>query len=143
MTSCEGELWVLIEGGYRDDWMHNAYVRVKRTSVPADCTVVDIDRYPLTLVRRWENDQITEVDPLESMSGRVLDLGRSLGYLFERPSTLITSDGRIYHDLSLLNSEFNNMRLNALLDELRRQYGLANPLVDWLPDKKLESPIRI
>jgi hypothetical protein len=46
----------------------------------------------------------------------------------QRPTTLVTEDGRIYHDVDLFNSEvdFNRDRLIDLLFQLVRKYSGKN-----------------
>lgn len=115
---------VIVEGGYQDDWRtYNSSVIEK--VVPPSCTRISCisGSYVLTLVGEWGNGDLQWFDQI-SANGEAIELSiTDVGLL--RPRTLITEDGRIFHDVTLLESEgeIEQKRLVHYLEILKKKYG--------------------
>jgi hypothetical protein len=121
---------VIVEGGKQDEWNTN-FVLPDYLAVPPECTVIGIGNYDLSLVGEWGEDGIS-FNPifqteaiLYSQSRIEMDQSRLFAQGI-RPLTLITRDGRIYHDISIIDTDNplsnNSTRLERFLDQLTEDY---------------------
>lgn len=96
---------VLVEGGMEDDWFTHHTMILER-EIPQDCEVIRILRYNLSLVAVWEKGEIRQTETRPGQEIKFPNDGEVWGDPDEgkmhRPTTIITQDGRIYHDRDLL-----------------------------------------
>lgn len=120
------KLRVLVEGADYDTWKRLRVVPWEQTA-PVDCTKINFkDHYVFSLVGRWTKNGIQTVDAKELDSGSEVEFDNASKLffgVFSRPTTIITEDGRIYHDLTLIKSQ----RLSSFLQGLIEKYGKNNP----------------
>lgn len=123
---------IWIEGGFHDDWRSNTILDTEQI-IPEGCTRIKLVVYELTLVKRWSSEHISDVSIEEVEKGSQVELDSGLVFFgIERPTTVITNDGRIYHDRELLDSPANHARLSLFLNSLQKRAGGKNPVA--IPD---------
>jgi len=120
------KLKVLVEGANHDSW-RKLDLAPLLLETPPNCTKINFgDYYLFTLVGRWDKEGIKMVNQEEIEKGSEIKFNDAFKFMcehFERPRTIITEDGRIYHDLILLESQV----LKSFLDGLYERYGKNNP----------------
>ena len=84
--------------------------------IPPDCDVIEILGYKLTLVGKITDKGIEIKPSWENWTAPNVALDIYTG--ISRPTTVITEDGRIYHDLDLVLDEYNFTRLPSFLTAL-------------------------
>jgi len=116
---------LLVEGGRQGDWANLHTVELK-ARMPRNCVRIKFALgSDLTVVGSWDPKGIRVGPILENRAGETLSLNR---YPLERPATVVTEDGRIFHDLRLLLSEKDFDRLPNLLTELSKKDPAKYPL---------------
>lgn len=114
---------VIVEGGYQDDWSRHTQTVIEKI-VPENCTrITFIPAYVLILVATWKDDGVHWLE--EQEGGETVNFGLVNNFGILRPCTVITEDGRIYHDLELINApdEVNRKRLTRYLEVLEKEFG--------------------
>ena len=120
---------ILVEGGYHDNWRTHTTTEMK-FPIPPDCGVIHVWSYDLTLIGKI-TDKGIEVNPnWENQAAPSVDLDTYTG--IERPTTVITEDGRIYHDLELMLDEYNSSRLPSFLTALNGKRKDRYPSIQGL-----------
>jgi hypothetical protein len=122
-----GTTRVLIEGGFQDDWSTHTIDR-GRYKIPQETVTLTIgSHYRLDLVARVNQAGVLErvESPQNTPSTDKTTQSLDYNYFFriQRPTTILTEDGRIYFDRSLWESPANRDRLTDFLSALRAQYG--------------------
>jgi len=108
---------VIIEGGLYDDWNTHLIVRSEYI-IPKEATKLILGKYyHLDLVARLNKDSILET--VQSRSPELNAAHLESKFLGLRPTTVITEDGRIFHDKTLADKT----RLESLLVALQEKYG--------------------
>lgn len=116
---------ILIEGGDHQGW-RNSQLDMMCQDIPEDITCLNIDDiYSFDLVGLIKPDGTLEERTANPEQSRTLSLEYSILLGIPRPTTIIIEDGRVFHDLSLLNSdiEVNNQRLKLFLKSIVEKYG--------------------
>ncbi|MBI2105936.1 hypothetical protein HYT56_03810 [Candidatus Woesearchaeota archaeon] len=112
---------VIISGGYQDSWgVH--YLDVDRYEIPQGTPRVYAGCVLDLVVQRGEDGRFYEVRETHS-NNEPLKLSYCFLARIPRVTTLITEDGRVFHDRSLLRSKDNSDRLADLLKTLADEYG--------------------
>jgi len=120
----DNKVRVIIEGSDYDDWK-NFHFDTAAYEIPQDITCVRIgERYSLDLIARINPEGALRPEFLPDQT-KQLDLEYCiLTGEITRPTTLITEDGRVFHDKGLLEpNDANNQRLNQLLTYLAQKYS--------------------
>lgn len=120
---------IIVEGGYHDDWSRHTIVEMKYP-IPPDCSVIHVWSYDLTLIGKITDKGIETGPDWENMENGKVELDIFTG--IERPTTIITEDGRIYHDLGLMQDERSASRLPSFLRALNKGKNDRYPSIDGL-----------
>lgn len=116
---------LIVEGGRRGVWVNRNTVELK-AKIPRNCVRIRFAMgSELTLVGSWDPKGIRVGPILEDRAGETLYINR---YPLERPATVVTEDGRIFHDLELLQDEHDSQRLPNFLTDLSEKDPAKYPL---------------
>lgn len=136
-----GATKVIVEGGMHDAWRTHHFLAVD-AEISDDATkLVFQGDYELTLVGKWTKDGMEKLVPVGEEVVSALNSG--ILFRIERPTTVITEDGRVFHDLSLQGEGNPNAdRLDSVVASLHRDYPGINPVTtlyraqrEWLEQK--------
>ena len=121
---------LLIEGGWQDDWLR-LHVTSWEQPLTEDCTVIKWGYRRYDLIGIWDEKGFQKLNEDKQAIENEFDFNWVITGI-QKPATIITEDGRVYHDLTLLNSGdgFNNIRLERFLTGLQENYGTKNPFAE-------------
>ena len=115
---------VIIEGGYQDDWS-TQYVDRETYTIPQDVSRITLaSGYTLDLLLRLDDGKPVMVQ-VSDAERKPLCLDYNWFLRIQRPTTIITDDGRVFHDMQLLRAGdgLNDQRLKRFLRTIAEQYG--------------------
>ncbi|MBI4155443.1 hypothetical protein HY498_05160 [Candidatus Woesearchaeota archaeon] len=109
---------VIIEGGFQDDWnVHHFDSEV--IAVPYNITTIYTGLYNLDRVELKKDVWVPIGGSLDTVEK--LDFNYIWG-IVQRPCTILIEDGRIFHDLDILDGS-SHFRLTSTLNALKKEYG--------------------
>ncbi len=114
-------LCVIASGSSLDGPLNGIYtdMTINRT-LPKGCTVVSFGGKDFTLLAKWDGEKL---DWLSSGNGQKVDFGRSTSDIYHlHPWTIITRDGRFYHDLESTKGQ-SREELADYFTQLAREFG--------------------
>jgi len=115
------EVRVLVEGCFQDD--SKPHITGRTYAIPQDVEILDIESYNLPLVARVSNgafEKAKYLDCDDTTKFQILDYDTNTG--IQRPTTIITEDGRIFHDMGYLLRQNRLVRVADFLAGFSRNY---------------------
>lgn len=122
IATTERPVRYLLEGSWQDEW-RDMSMHAGTAYLPQDSMQVDFMFHKLDFVARLKGRGFERID-LATRRGYCIDIGYTpFGGNIQKPATLITEDGRIFHNLSLFSGDgFNDYRLRAFVDAVNLNY---------------------